>query len=266
MRIFNNAYLKMILCFLSIASPVQAHDLTASMADIPGLVEDKDTGAFVELVKAIDEVYTDGKIIRKVYPFKRSIRNVEDETADFHIPLLKNPFISLDSLPYRYISVRNGIVTFVIYSHKDNPITKQNIELANKDKTKSFPYKIETLRGHKELFNFEISEINQFYSGLAKVVLGRTDAFIMPQEECDAIIRNKKLWDLHREKYADFDDMIIVKKGKKGDDIDKIISDALNRLESDGRLKEIYYNIHKPYIEWQPYLKKQNIQKSISEW
>ncbi|HAO22932.1 MAG: hypothetical protein BWK80_14735 [Desulfobacteraceae bacterium IS3] len=134
-----------------------AKDLTASMAKLPVLIEDKDTGAFVELVKAIGEVYTEGNIIREVYPFKRSLNNVIQGKADFHIPLIRNPLIPESSLPFRYSSLPTGPVAFVIYSRKDNPITKQDIEKAAKKSKSDFAYKIDTLQGQKKVY--ELTEL-----------------------------------------------------------------------------------------------------------
>lgn len=227
-----------------------AKDLIASMAKLPVLIEDKDTGPFVELVKAIGDVYTEGKITREVYPFKRSLNNVIHGKADFHIPLIKNPLIPESSLPFRYSSLPTGPVAFVIYSHKDNPITKQVIEKASK---KDFPYKIDTLQGHTELFDFPTIENYDFESALKRILIKRIDAAIMPQEECDSVIRKLKLKDIHRSLYYEFDSMIVISKDKHGDEVDKILTHALEKLKADRRLEKINEKIHKSYIDWQPY-------------
>jgi ABC-type amino acid transport substrate-binding protein len=207
----------------------------------------------VELVKAIDEVYTEGEIIREVYPFKRSLENVTTGNADFHIPLIKNPLVSEDKLPFRYSSVPTGPVAFVIYSHKDNPISKQDIVKAVETNPSQFPYKIDTLQGHTEFFNFPVIENHDFESALKRVSMKRIDAAIMPQEECDATLRKLNMKEIHRALYYEFDSMIVIPKGPKGDEIDKIITESLKKLKSDGRLDKINDKIHKPYIDWQPY-------------
>lgn len=177
----------------------------------------------------------------------------QKEIPDFHIPLIKNPLIPESSLPFRYSSLPTGPVAFVIYSHKDNPITKQDIEKAA-DKSKSdFHYKIDTLQGHTELFDFPAVENYDFESALKRVIIKRIDAAIMPQEECDSVIRKLKLKDIHRELYYEFDSMIVVSKDKHGDEIDKILTDALKKLKADGRLDKINEKIHKSYIDWQPH-------------
>ena len=70
-------------------------DLKASIAQLPGLADSPEKGAFIDLVKAIDAAYKDGKITIGVYPFARSVNNVIDGFADFHIPNVRNPQIRL---------------------------------------------------------------------------------------------------------------------------------------------------------------------------
>lgn len=257
-KIMNKIFISIVFVLsaellTSNTSPVNAGDLVASMGQLPVLVEDKDTGPFVELVKAIDDVYTEGEIKREVYPFKRSLRNVVNGIADFHIPLIKNPLVPESVLPFRYSSVPTGPVAFVIYSHAEYPITKQDIVKAAEKRNSAFPYKIDTLQGHSEFFDFPVTENYDFESALRRVNIKRIDAAIMPQEECDSVIKKIKMKDIHRDLYYEFDSMIVIPKGEKGDEIDRIITTALKKLKSDGRLEQLNEKIHKPYIDWQPY-------------
>ncbi|MGE0087765.1 MAG: hypothetical protein AB7S75_25415 [Desulfococcaceae bacterium] len=248
--------------FLIGSFPANARDLTVSMAQLPVLIEDKDTGAFVDLVRALDEVYTEGEIIREVYPFKRSLDNVIKGKADFHIPLIKNPLIPEDKLPFRYSSLPTGPVAFVIYSHKDKPLTREDIVKTGGENSARFPYKIHTMPGHTELFIFPTVENFDFEKGLKMVLTKRVDALILPQEECDSIIRKLQIKDIHRSLYYEFDSMIVVSKDKKGEETDRILTDALKKLKSDGRLDRLNENIHKSYMDWQPYREiKGNIMK-----
>jgi len=47
--------------------------------------------------------------------------------------------------------------------------------------------------------------------------------------------------------------MILISKDKHGDDVDKILTRALQKLKADGRLDKINEKVHKSYIDWQPY-------------
>jgi len=227
-----------------------ARDLKASMAFLPDILETPDKGVFVDLVKAIDDVY-EGNIERNVYPFPRSIDNVISGKADFHLPMIRNKVVPLESLPYAYTTEKMGDVCFVIYSHKDKPITVERIREAQK--TTPFPLNIESGGGFLDYFDFPISESLGVESSLQKVDLKRADAFIFAQEECDFVIKQLKLKNVHRELYDKYDDVLVIPKGEKGIEIDKILSGCLVKLRSTGRLQTLHKKVHVPYQEWQPH-------------
>ena len=75
------------ICLCVIVGRVQARDLKASLPfPLPPLVESSDKGILVDLVKAMAEEYKDGKITWELFPFARSMENVEKGRADFHMP------------------------------------------------------------------------------------------------------------------------------------------------------------------------------------
>ena len=126
--------LHMICCWMTgivlalyggIIQTAHARDLQASLPYLPCVLETPERGAFIDLVKAIDDVYTEGRIIIKIYPFQRSLYNVVSGKADFHLPMFKNPAIPPEQLPFRHISLPMGNVVLVLYSHIDRPLTKK---------------------------------------------------------------------------------------------------------------------------------------------
>lgn len=226
-------------------------NLIASLARLPKLVDSPNKGAFVELVKAIDDVYIDGSIEIQVYPFARSVNNVITGQADFHVPSLRNPVVSESKLPYRFVTERMGSVSFVIYSHVNKIITKEMIDGAIA-KGGKFPYKIEVPAGLEKNFNFPVIASNKLDQSFKKVNSQRIDAILWAQEESDLTLRKLKFKTIHREFWRAFDDVIIIPKGEKGDRMNKILSDALLALKKSGRLEAIYSKIHRPYNDWQP--------------
>jgi len=224
-------------------------DLTVSMAFLPNILENPDQGVFVDLIKAMDGVY-DGNIERKVYPMARSMDNVMTGKADFHLPMIRNKVVPVDSLPYAYSTEKMGDVVFVIYSHKDNPITYEKIQKAKN--TKPFPFKIESIRGFADYYDFPISESSAVDSSLRKVDMKRVDAFIFAQEESDFTLKQQGLKNVHREKYDSFDDVFVIPKGEKGKELDKILSQCLIELRDSGKLQELHRKVHLPYQDWQP--------------
>jgi hypothetical protein len=227
----------------------QNRDLTISMAFLPDILESPDKGVFVDLVKAIDDVY-DGKILRQVYPMARSMENVMTGKADFHIPMIRNKVVPADKLPYGYSTEKMGDVVFVIYSHKDNPITFEKIQQAKN--TKPFPLKIESMKGFADYFDFKIQEAEALDQCLKKVNLKFVDAFIFAQEESDFTLKQLKLKNVHREKYDSFDDVFVIPKGDKGKEIDQILSECLIKLRDSGKLHQLHKKVHLPYQDWQP--------------
>jgi polar amino acid transport system substrate-binding protein len=239
---------------LFLTNSVLAKDLHASLGQLPKLIESAEKGEFVDLVKAFGEVYKDGKIQIKVYPFARSVDNATTGKADFHIPMLRHPFLSEEKLPYRYASMKLGDVYFVIYSHKDNPITKEKLDQAKKQTP--FPLKIETNEGIREYFDFPNISSNSLEQSIKKIETRRADALVWAQEEADHVVKTLNAQQIHRSYYGVFDDVIVIPKGAKGDETDKILTKIIKDLQASGRLAELHKKVHVPYVDWQPYLSK----------
>lgn len=240
-----------IVVIFSLIRHTYARDLKASLAYLPGLIESPDKGEFVDLIKAIDEVYKDGRILIKVYPFVRSLKNVIQGRADFHLPMAKNPIPSQDDNQYRYASEKVGDAVIVIYSHRDNPVSREDI-IQGKSMA-AFPYTIETGRGMASYYDFPLIASSAIDHSMKKIRACRIDAFIWAQEEADFALKALKFDMIHRAFYSSFDDVIVIPQGPDGDEIDRILSQALRTLRSTGRLQELYEKIHQPYIEWQTY-------------
>lgn len=251
-KLKNLSFLGMALAVLIIFGTglASAKSLKVSMAFLPDILETPDKGVFVDLIKAIDEVW-EGNIERSVYPFPRSLDNVITGKADFHLPMIRNKVVPVESLPYSYTTEKMGYVVFVIYSHKDNPITYERIQQAKN--SRPFPLKIESAGGFTDYFDFPISDSSAIDTSLKKIDMRRLDAFIFAQEESDFITKQLKLKSIHREKYDSFDDVFVIPKGYKGKEIDKILSQCLVELRASGRLQKLHMNVHVPYQVWQPH-------------
>lgn len=247
--------MKFILaCCLSLLllPSASAAELKAGLGYIPSLVEKNGSGPFVDLFKAIAEVYPEARIQIEVLPFARSMRNVELGLQDFHAPMVVSPCVDLDKLPYRFVKKPMGQVCHVLYSRKNAVLNRE--QLFSAASHTAYPYRIEVIRGAKEFFNFPfpMGEATYFEEGLNHVMKGQTDAFIMAQEEGDTILRalpGKE--QIHRSLLACWDDQIVIPKGPRGDEIDRVLTEALNRLENSGRLKKLRQKIHGPYSDWQ---------------
>lgn len=252
MSIFSRSihYLVLAAALTNQTAAIAARDLKASLAFIPSQAE-KDShgnfhGGFVEAVKALGRSYPEGKISMDVYPFARSLKMVELGEADFHIPLIRLPHIPEDSLPYAYASEPLTKVSFVLYTQADKPPLAME-DLKNKKNL------IETVRGHKHFFEFDIIESNGIEQSMKRLNAGVTEGFIMEQEAVDRYIKTQKIKNIRRALYATWDSCVVIPKGPKGKEIDAIISPQLRKLKDTGELQKIMQTVHQPYDNWQPY-------------
>ncbi len=226
----------------------EARDLIASVAIIPPhAVKGSDgqaSGGFVQIVKAIDGVYTEGNIDIQLYPVARAINMLKSGRADFFIPFIPASDPPAQESPYGIVSETIMQVYFVLYSRANAPaLAMDQLE----------KYSLETLRGAPEHFPIKIGEIDSIRQGLLKVVAGRLDGFIGEQDAADAYIRMHKIKNLRRTMYTVWNATIAVQKDEKGQEVARILSTALQRLKRSGKLQKITRTIHKPYDDWQPY-------------
>ncbi len=174
-------YVLMILIWIlsfALISATEARDLKASLAYLPKIAESPEKGVLVDLVRAMDEAYPEGKILIGVYPFKRSVDNVISGNADFHMPILLNPLIPEEKLPYSHSTVTFRKVIFVLYANKNNKdINPQNLC--------DHKYKIETYRGVADYFDFPVIPSDSIENSLKKADLGRTDGCILAMPEAE---------------------------------------------------------------------------------
>jgi len=241
----------MLFLIMIVATPAMSRDMVVSVAYLPNISESPDKGVFIDLIKAMGETYTEGTFKISVFPFNRSIDNVVNGKADFHIPMLRNPNIPEEKLPFRYASVSMGKVYFVIYSHKDKPITKEMLEKAKS--VNPFPYKIVMLRGLENFSSFPVEASESSLEQMMQMVdKKRIDAVVHAQEEADFVLEQLKLKDIHRDFYDSFDDVVIIPKGEQGDAVDRVVSQSLKTLAANGRLEELHSKVHVPYKDWQP--------------
>lgn len=239
-----------IALMLLASSTALGRDLVISIAQLGELAESSEKGFFVDYFKALDEVYTEGKFTIKIYPFMRSLTNVISKTADAHVPIVKDDKINYDTMPFRFATKPMGTVAIVIYSSSNKPITKKMIEEAKNKRP--FPYRIELARGTESMYDFPTTPTSEMVGTMEKIKLGRADAYLSAQEEGDVVIRNNKWKWVHRELLEHKDDLIAIPSGPEGSEVDKILSDAITKLDQSGKSKLLREKIHVAYIEWQP--------------
>jgi len=230
----------LLVLFLSFTFLINAKTIKASFAKMPGYAESVDKGILIDFVKAIEKVLGT-KISRTVVPFARSVNNAVSGEADFHLPLIKLPENKNKNLPYDYSTETIFHVNFVLYTNKKKPVDIKNIKKAN----------IETDRAHIAYFEFPIKPSAGIGNSLKKLTSGRIDGFIFADVATDPVLKQLKLKNIRRELFKRYDVKIILKKGGRGGNIDKKLSEAITKLRKSGEYNKIMSALDKPYDNWQ---------------
>lgn len=229
---------------------VDAPDLSVNAMLLPGLVNSADEGTFIDLIKAIASVYDGGKVRISVAPVARVTDNVARGLVDLGFPTLRMNAAKDAALPYRLTTASFGRVNFVLYSNKARPLTKAMLDQAQREhKSGDFKYRIEAPR---LAWDFPVQHFTNFESALRKVDAGRLDALLWAQEEADLELRRLNLKSIRRELYTDYEDVMMLPRGPRGDFVDKIITAAIGKLQRSGQLQALYRKVHLPYDPWQP--------------
>ncbi len=230
-----------IASLMLLALPVGASDMKASLAKMPVYAVTADKGVLVDLTKAMAK--TSGKAIEiQVVPFNKSMHDLMDGKADFHMPLIKPE--NVDEAKLNYANSKETIfhVNFVLYTNKNKPI----------DKSKLKDYRIETDLAHVGYFDFPVKGSTRIDSSLKKVNAGRIDGFIFADFASDPIVKKEGMKNIHRELYKVFDVKIILPKGEKGKATDAFLTETIEKMRADGSFDKIMSPIDQPYNDWQP--------------
>lgn len=234
-------FLTMIIFFLFISTSFSANEYNASLAQMPIYAVSKTEGVLVDLVKEIEKI-SKNDIIINVYPFARSMYNVINKKADFHIPFIENNEISKEKLPFYYSDETIFHVNFVLYSKKGSNVTLDNLS----------SLKIETDRAHIDYFPFKVMPSNKIKESLISIHRGSIDGYIFADTATDPILKKLNYSDIQRRLYRCFDVKIILQKNEYGKELDKMLSGSIRKLKQNGKLKEILGSVDKPYDNWQP--------------
>lgn len=234
------------LCFLPFTLlietfNVKAQTLRASLAQMPVHAVSKTEGVQVDLINAMSAV-SEYKIEIDVFPFARSIGNVINGSADFHIPLIENDIIPVENLPYAYSTKTIFNVNFVLYTRKNSLVNKEN--LSN--------YIVETDRAHIDYFPFKTKPSHSIELSLKRLNLGMIDAYLFADSSTDPLLKKLGYKNIERSLYKVFNVKIIIPKGEKGKLIDAILNDTISILEENGQLQQIEGVVDLPYDNWQP--------------
>ncbi len=179
-----------------------------------------------------------------IRPFARSLKETADGHADFHIPLIQNEGTPApEGLAY-VMEVKIGIVPFVIYSRKLAPLDVKTVISAKN---------VETEPGHESFFPFLVTATHCVPCSLDKVLLGRTDALIVPATIVDPLLGNAKYKGIHRALYKMYPARALVPIHADSTATRRYLIDGLRRIQETGEMSKITgHDILNPYTDWQP--------------
>jgi polar amino acid transport system substrate-binding protein len=212
---------------------------------LPGLVDSRMQGPLIDLMHALDEIYVEGTFHIEAFPIARVYDNLAQGRCDIALPQLR---VGSDAnLSHRFSTVSLGKVSFVLYVNRVNHLTRQHIE--NAVTNKIFTYQIEAPPVD---WGFPVQAFHTLESALKKVDAGRIDALLWAQEDADNVLRELGLKNIRRIHFGDYDDIFMLNGGKRGELADRVLSEAVARLRSSGRLEPLHQRIHRPFVAWQP--------------
>lgn len=227
---------------LLVKSKATPQDIVVSLPYLPAFSETVDNGILIELIKEMDKEYEGRFIVRKIFPFKRSMHNLLTGKADLHMPILFDPSGDNEKLAYSHSKERIFEVIFAVY-------TKNGITLNHDDLSQ---YHVETDSAHVGLFPFFVSPSISIEQSLKKLNSGRVDAFIFAAKETDAVLQRLGLnSQINRKFYKKYDVKIALRKDRAGAQLDEKLSKIIQKLNEKGTLKRIFLPVDNYYNNWQ---------------
>ncbi len=235
-----------IIIYCLLISNIYAKDYKISVGKLPLYSESKDKGILIDVLKAMDEEYKEGNFIIEVYPFGRSIDNVKNGKADFHFPTIGENIWTKENDKYEHELNKQGLrrssgsltkTHFALYVNSDKP---------DIDTLKLEEYRIETDIGHTIFFNDNVQGTTCLPCSVKKLANGRIDGLIFASREIDGMIKDAKYTNIKRLDFKIFGSKFILPTGKKGEEIDKLLSTLIEKMIRNGKLAKVA----KPYTDY----------------
>lgn len=223
-----------------------AKDYKISVGKLPLYSESKDKGILIDVLKAMDEEYKEGKFIIEVYPFARSINNVIEGKADVHFPTIGKNIWSAENDLYEQKLRKQGIrrsscsltkTHFALYSNTSKPKI---------DISKIEDYRVETDIGHTVFFNKNMQGTVCLPCSVKKLSANRLDGLVFASREIDSMIKAGKYKNIRRQDFKIFGSKFILPVGKKGDELDKLLRSLIKKMIVNGKLAKVA----KPYTDY----------------
>jgi len=236
----NKNKVKIIITLILIfVTSVHAKDYKLSVAKLPLYSESPTKGILIDVLKAMDEEYKEGNFIIEVYPFQRSIDNVISGRADFHFPTIGPNIWGREDDNYELALSKQGVrrstasltkTHFALFSNSNHP----PLDIANIE-----DYRIETDLGHTIFFYNGIQGTTCLPCSVEKLSAGRLDGLIFASREIEFMAKDAGITNIQRQNYKIFGSKFILPIGKKGNEIDQLISRLIIKILKNGKLQKV---------------------------
>ncbi len=123
-----------LLISATVSVPTVAEELVGNVADFGNAELKNWSQIYVDIAMGLGQYLPGDTLTTQVRPFARSIREVSQNIADFHVPLICSEKFNKD-LPYDFASEPLGPIDFSLYTRKDRPLTKQDLMQARYELT-----------------------------------------------------------------------------------------------------------------------------------
>jgi len=229
------------ICLIVLVSGISvAQEYRVSLPEnIPPVVIDKDHGILVDLFNAMNKLPNSPQFrVIGTYPFSRAIENVLKGDADIMVPMLKDPNIPEDKLPFAYSTGTFNQVIFVLYTNSSKAVVS---------KTNYKDYNVYVIPGHMSFFPGTKGEMTPD-AAFRRLSSGDIDGYIGAMDPLDPALKQTKATNIKRQVIAIFEAKAVIAKGPAGKAVDKAFSESLQKLKTSGALDKIYPQ--SKFVEW----------------
>jgi ABC-type amino acid transport substrate-binding protein len=233
-----------LVCILLLSfTLLSAKEYKAAVKQLPT------TDFFTKLLKAVVEA-TGNTVNIQVVPPARADYLVSTNDVDLQLPMIAIPDVKKQQLlKYDYSTVMLYKNSWVIYTKKDKKIDIDSLRKANPNK-----YKIEIDPSRTDDFDYPVIPSSNYDASFNKIDSGAIDGLILSQTTGDPILIKSGLKTIKRQFWADFDQCFSIQKGTRGGEVDKMLTDGVNKLKANGTFDKIAGDFIKAakYSDWQP--------------
>jgi polar amino acid transport system substrate-binding protein len=201
------------------------------------------------LAKAIADE-TKNNFIIEIVPRSRALYLIENKQTDIVIPYTNIQSAKKQNAIQFDMSNILFKVVYVLYTNKSKNITADELKNGNPKN-----YKIEVDSVLSNSYEFNAMSSTNLEGSLAKIDNGTIDGYITAQFTGDTSLKKLGLKNIARQQYSPYDSAIIIQKGTKDSEIDKMINDGVAKLKANGKFDKIMGALIKStgtYDNWQP--------------